>query len=71
MKPDSNSASSHKSCGRCGKTIRMREGLNTLLCTAILGEVDAGFEDVCEHYVERDENAELSFSAGAMMNPEG
>jgi hypothetical protein len=39
----------------------MRDGLNALLCTATLGVIDANFDDVCIHYEERGEIAELSF----------
>lgn len=42
-------------CGRCGKTIRMREDPDALLCTAILDKVDPNFEDVCVYYVARNE----------------
>jgi hypothetical protein len=45
-----------QSCGRCGKTIRMREGANTVLCTTALELVDADFEGACEYYEERIEN---------------
>jgi hypothetical protein len=62
-KSDSNAADLRQSCGRCSKTIRMRDGLNALLCTATLGVIDAGFEDVCIHYEERGKRAELLFSA--------
>jgi hypothetical protein len=34
----------------------MRDDASRVLCTAILGVMDAGFEDVCEHYVERAES---------------
>jgi hypothetical protein len=34
----------------------MREDMSTVLCTAILKVVDAGFEEICEHYVDRAEN---------------
>ena len=62
MKSDSNATDSLKSCGNCGKTIRLREGFDTVLCTAILEVVDASREAGCEHYEERNENSELSFS---------
>ena len=45
-------------CGRCGKTIRMREDPDGLLCTAILDKVDPNFEDVCVYYVERSESSD-------------
>jgi hypothetical protein len=40
----------------------MRDGLNALLCTAILGVVDAKFDCVCELYEERGDSAELFLS---------
>ncbi len=40
-------------CGNCGKTIRLREDMKVVLCTAILERVDADFEEVCEYYEER------------------
>jgi hypothetical protein len=61
MKSYATAVVSQKSCGRCGKAIRMREGLNALLCTAKLGVVDANFEDMCEDYEERGESAGLLF----------
>ena len=62
MKFNSKSSAPYEACGKCGKTIRMRDGLNTVLCTVLLDVVDAGFDDVCIHYEERRENSELSFS---------
>ena len=59
---DSTTVDLHKSCGRCVKSIRMRDGLNALLCTAILGVVDAKFDCLCEHYEERGDSAELFLS---------
>jgi hypothetical protein len=61
MKSGSNAVGQRKSCGGCGKTIRLRDGLNTVLCTAILEVVDASYETECEHYEERSDNSELSF----------
>jgi hypothetical protein len=58
LKSDSNTIELPKSCGKCGQTIKMRDSANTVLCTAILEVVEVGFEDVCEHYVESDENPE-------------
>lgn len=55
MKSGDNPATLPASCGRCGKTIRMREDSDAVLCTAILDLVDASYEDVCVYYVERDE----------------
>jgi hypothetical protein len=60
-KSDSSAANVPKSCGKCSKTIRMRDGLYTLLCTATLGVVDANLKDVCIYYEERGESAELLF----------
>jgi hypothetical protein len=37
----------------------MRDETDSVLCTAILGIVDADFEDVCEHYVDRPEYSDL------------
>jgi hypothetical protein len=34
----------------------MREDMSTVLCPAILKVVDAGFEEICELYVDRAEN---------------
>jgi hypothetical protein len=62
MKSDSNATDSLKSCGSCGKTIRLREGFDTVLCTAILEVVEASHEAECEHYVERSEMNEFSYS---------
>ena len=45
-----------RSCGMCSKTIKLRESADTVLCTLILEVVDAGFEGVCEHYVESSKN---------------
>jgi hypothetical protein len=59
LKLGSNNTSALRSCGNCGKTIRMREYKNTVLCTAILEMVDSDFEDVCEHYEERPEASDL------------
>jgi hypothetical protein len=61
MKSVSTAADLRESCGQCGKTIRLRDALNTVLCTVILEVVDASFDDVCIHYEERSENNELSF----------
>jgi hypothetical protein len=61
LKSHSNAVDLQKTCGRCSKTIRMRDGLNALICTATLGVIDANFDDVCIHYEERGEIAELSF----------
>ena len=55
MDLDTNTVTLSKCCGSCGKTIRMREVTEVVLCTAILDVVDAGFEEVCEHYEERPE----------------
>jgi len=49
----------HRSCGRCDKTIRMREDSNNLLCTATLDVVQVNYEDVCEHYCERAQQADI------------
>jgi hypothetical protein len=62
MKSGSITAGLRESCGRCGKTVRMRDDLNTVLCTVALEVVDADFDDVCIHYEERSENGESSFS---------
>jgi hypothetical protein len=61
MKFDSNAVAIPKSCGKCGKMIRMRDDPDTLLCTAMLGVVDASL-DVCEDFEERGESADLLFS---------
>jgi len=61
MKSDLITADPYESCGRCGKTIRMRDGHNTVLCTVVLEVVEADFDDVCIHYEERNENNGLSF----------
>lgn len=61
MESDPNTVDPYESCGRCGKTIRMRDGLNTVLCTVILEVVDADYDDVCIHYEERSQRNELSF----------
>jgi hypothetical protein len=34
----------------------MRDASDSVLCTAILEVVEACFEEVCEHYVERRES---------------
>ena len=62
MKSGSNTALPPRCCGKCGKTIRLRGDANVVLCTAILDVVDAGIEDVCEHYEERNEASGQSFS---------
>ena len=62
IRSDSSTVDLHKSCGRCDKSIRMRDGLNALLCTAILGVVDANSDCVCEHYEERGYCAERFLS---------
>ena len=48
-----------RSCGKCKKTMRMRGDAGTLLCTATLEVVEAGLENVCEHYNERVEQEQL------------
>ena len=62
IRSDSTAVDLHKSCGRCVKSIRMRDGHNALLCTAILGVVDTNFDCVCEHYEERGDSAEFFLS---------
>ena len=42
-----------KSCGNCGRTIRMRDDSENVLCTDILGVVGVRLEDICENYEER------------------
>ena len=54
---NSNAVVAPKSCGRCGKTIRLREETEVVVCTAILDVVKADFNEVCEHYEERAENS--------------
>jgi len=56
MNSGSDTPAPSRSCGRCGKTIRMREGANTVVCTAVLELVEADFEGACEYYEERIEN---------------
>ena len=62
MELDTNSVTSFRCCGSCGKTIRMRGETEVVLCTAILDVVEAGFEEVCEHYEERVKNPDQPFS---------
>ncbi len=62
MNLDTNAATPSRCCGSCGKTIRMREDTKVVLCTAILDVVDAGFEEVCEHYEERPAYPDLPLS---------
>jgi len=40
----------------------MRGETEVVLCTAILDVVEAGFEEVCEHYEERVKNPDQPFS---------
>lgn len=67
MKAGSSRDALPKSCGKCGKTIRMRDDTINVLCTDVLGVVDAGFEDVCEHYVERPEFPGQQFQAPSSL----
>lgn len=52
----------HRYCGMCSKTIKLRESVVTVLCTLMLEVVDAGFEGVCEHYVESSKYPDQSCS---------
>jgi hypothetical protein len=53
LKPRVSDDASIRSCGNCGRTIRMRDDSENVLCTDILGVVGARLEDVCENYEER------------------
>jgi hypothetical protein len=45
-----------RSCGKCEKAIKLRESAGAVLCTATLEIVEAGIENVCEHFEERSKN---------------
>jgi hypothetical protein len=61
LKSELKKSTASRSCGKCAYTIRVRDNLNDVLCTAILGMVDANFEDVCEHYIDRSWYLERKF----------
>jgi len=56
LKSGSNTAIPRRSCGKCGKTIKLREQADSVLCTVTLELVDPAYVDVCVHYEDRNKS---------------